>query len=398
MIYLDNAATTQVDDRVVKQMLPYFTEHFGNPESSHQAASKPLDGIRQAEQSVEWLLHTKGHGKVIFTSGGTESNNMVFRLAGGEHPLCINMITSLTEHKSVLAPARAAMRSKLFSLKPGRKGYISADDLDPSQIPAYTLVSFMHMNNETGMINEVYEIGDRLRHFSDLDVFFHVDCVQSAGCLSIDVNDMNVDLVSVSSHKIHGPKGVGCLWISDRLLNRMEDHKNIAMILGGGQQSGYRAGTMDVPGIVGFGAAARIAANDVETHSVDTDGLAQVFISELRQRCKELEILLQVRFPVSDHHSNKILSITFHKADAETVVLVASQHGLCVSNGAACNAVLSEPSYVLLNSGMSEDAARHTIRVSFSKFNTYDECRTGADILAESVNEVLALNLTDAAS
>lgn len=381
----------------MKEMLPYFTEHFGNPESSHQAASRPLDGIRSAEQSVEWLLHTKGKGKVIFTSGGTESNNMVFRLAGGDHPLCINTITSATEHKSVLEPARASRISKLFLMKPGRKGYISVDDLDPSQIPAYTLVSFMHMNNETGMVNDVYEIGDRLRAFSDLDVFFHVDCVQSAGCLPIDVNDMNADLVSVSSHKIHGPKGVGCLWVSDRLLERM-DHRNIALILGGGQQSGYRAGTMDVTGIVGFGAAASRAANDVETHSVDADGLARVFISELRERCKELEILLQVRFSTSDHHSNKILSITFPGADAETVVLVASREGLCVSNGAACNSVLSEPSYVLLNSGMSADVARNTIRVSFSKFNTYDECRAGADILAESVNEVLALNLTDAVS
>mgnify|MGYP002621407765 CR=1 FL=1 len=347
-------------------MLPYFTEYFGNPESEHAAGDKPREAIRRATEHIEWLLHSRGNGKVIFTSGGTESNNMAFRLVDGSRPLCMNIITSATEHKSVLEPAKATRNSKLRLLRPGRKGYISADDIKPEEIPAFTLVSLMHMNNETGMINEVYKIGDRLRQFSDLDVFYHIDCVQSAGVKSIDVTDMNADLVSISSHKIHGPKGVGCLWVSDRLLERMEDH-NVSMILGGGQQDGFRAGTMDVTGIVGFGAAASMAANDVEARSASVDSLARVFTDELRERCKELEILLQVHFASSEHHSNKVLSITFPGADAETVVLMASRNGLCVSNGAACNSVLSEPSYVLLNSGMSGDTARNTIRISFSK-------------------------------
>lgn len=402
MIYLDNAATTQVDERVLKTMLPYFTEHFGNPESEHCAATEPKEAIRQATEKVEWLLNSQGKGKVIFTSGGTESNNMVFRLFGGmfsrDHPLCMNIITSETEHKSVLEPAKAAVDrggSVLRMLKPGRKGYISVDDISPDEIPAFTLVSLMQVNNETGMINDTYQIGDRLRQFHDLDVFYHVDCVQSAGSEPIDVEDMSADLVSISSHKIHGPKGVGCLWVSDRLLNRM-DHHNIAMILGGGQQDGFRAGTMDVPGIVGFGEAAAYAAHYVEC-CFSVGELSDSFLQSLKTYCDKLGIRFTARF-VRDvcHHDPKILAITFPGADAETVVLMASHNGLCISNGAACNSVLSEPSYVLMNSGMSAETARNTVRVSFSRQNTYDDCDFGAKVLAETVKQVLTLNLTDA--
>lgn len=395
MIYLDNAATTQVDERVLKTMLPYFTEHFGNPESEHCAAAEPREAIKQATEKVEWLLHSKGKGKVIFTSGGTESNNMAFRLAGGEHPLCINVISSETEHKSVLEPAKAAQRARLRLIKPGRKGYVSVDDIDPNEIPAFTLVSLMCVNNETGMINDTYQIGDRLRQFSNLDVFYHVDCVQSAGSVPIDVEDMNADLVSVSSHKIHGPKGVGCLWVSDRLLDRME-HRNIAMILGGSQQDGFRAGTMNVPGIVGFGEAAAYAANYVEC-GFDIGDLSDTFLQSLQTYCDQNKVRFTAKFAHDvRHHDPKILAITFPGADAETVVLMASHNGLCISNGAACNSVLSEPSYVLMNSGMSAETARNTVRVSFSRQNTYDDCDFGAKVLAETVKQVLALNLTDA--
>lgn len=395
MIYLDNAATTRVDERVLKAMLPYFTEQFGNPESEHCAAEEPKEAIRQATEKVEWLLHSKGKGKVIFTSGGTESNNMAFRLAGGENPLCINIISSETEHKSVLEPAKAANRAKLKLLKPGRKGYISVDDVDPNEIPAFTLVSLMQVNNETGMINDTYQIGDRLRQFNDLDVFYHVDCVQSAGSVPIDVEGMNADLVSVSSHKIHGPKGVGCLWVSDRLLERMSNH-NITMIRGGGQQDGFRAGTMNVPGIVGFGEAAAYAANYVEC-CFSVEEFSETFLRALKTHCDKLGVRFTAKF-VNDvsHHDPKILAITFPEADAETVVLMASQNGLCISNGAACNSILSEPSYVLLNSGFSDRSAMNTVRVSFSRQNTYDDCENGAKVLAETVRLVLDMNLTDA--
>ena len=394
MIYLDNAATTPMDEVVLSKMIPYFMEEYGNPESVHAAAAAPADAVVHAEEQVsEFLLHADHHGKVIFTSGGTESNNMAFGLAGNLDPLCMNIITSATEHKSVLEPAKACMRSRMRVLKPGRKGYISVDDLDDDQVPAFTVVSLMYMNNETGAINDVYKIGEKLERFKDMDVFFHVDCVQAAGALGIFVNEMNVDLVSISAHKIHGPKGAGCLWVSDRVLERVGDRQSITVIKGGGQQFGFRAGTLNVPGIVGLGEAAEIAGKYVDENFASGEDtlLGAWFRNDLDHACKKRGIKYKINFDDFLHHHDKVLSITFPGADAETVVLIASQNGLCISNGAACNSVSSEPSYVLTSSGMSADRARNTVRVSFSRHNTCDDCAYGAEILADAVQEVLGL-------
>ena len=395
MIYLDNAATTQVRQEVVDEMLPYFTEHFGNPESVHAAGLAPLEAIRKAEKQVHEFIHSNGKGKIVFTSGGTESNNMVFNLCGPRRLFAMNIITSATEHKSVLEPAKSHAGTVVRLILPGRKGFVSIDDLSPNDIPAFSLISLMHMNNETGMINDVYRIGEMLKEFYDMDVFYHVDCVQSAGELPIYVDDMNVDMVSISSHKIHGPKGTGCLWLSDRILNRIEEGNSLALIRGGGQQSGLRAGTMDVPSIVGFGKACELAAN-VEDTQRKIGLLTNTFMDRLKKLCSDQKIKMKLNFARSQSHDDKILSIRFPGADAETVVMVASRNGLCISNGAACNSFSSEPSYVLTSSKIRPDDARNTVRVSFSVMNTQDEMENAATILTEAVKEVLSLNLTDA--
>lgn len=396
MIYLDNAATTQVRQEVVDEMLPYFTEHFGNPESVHKAGSAPLEAIQKAEKQVHEFIHSDGNGKIVFTSGGTESNNMVFNLCGPRRLFAMNIITSATEHKSVLEPAKSCNGTVIRLILPGRKGFVSLNDLSPNDIPAFSLVSLMHMNNETGMINDVYRIGSMLKEFSDMDVFFHVDCVQSAGELEISVNDMHADMVSISSHKIHGPKGVGCLWVSDRVLNHIGEGAYLALIKGGGQQSGLRAGTMDVPSIVGFGKACVLSQNTQDTRR-RISALADSFVGHLQSFCSQRKIKMTLNFSrASQSHDDKILSIRFPGADAETVVMVASGRGLCISNGAACNSFSSEPSYVLTNSMIKPDDARNTVRISFSCMNTAEEMEEAALILAESVSDVLSLNLTDA--
>ena len=397
MIYLDNAATTRVRHEVVEAMLPYFTEYYGNPESVHAAAEAPKRAIEKAEQQVRDLLHSYGQGKVIFTSGGTEANNMVFKMCRDPKQMVLNIITSPTEHKSVLEPAKASERATLRFLRPGKQGFVSRDMLTPMDVPTFSLVSLMHMNNETGTVNDVYKIGETMNRFADLDVFYHVDCIQSAGELPIFVHDMHVDMVSISSHKIHGPKGVGCLWVSNRLMERVVDGRNMAAIIGGGQQDGFRAGTMDVPSIVGFGKACELAA-DTQQNKIIINMLAGLFLDKLTKCCERKNIKLELNFSDEGSHDNKILSIRFDGADAETVVMVASRNGLCISNGAACNSVLSEPSYVLLNSGLSPDEARNTVRVSFSCDNTLAEVEQAAEILASSVEEVLALNLTPVVS
>ena len=393
MIYLDNAATTRTKESVVEAMLPYFTEHYGNPESVHAAADIPKRAIESAEQQVRDLLHSYGKGKIIFTSGGTESNNMVFKLCQPPKQSVLSVITSVTEHKSVLEPARACDRASLRFLRPNKDGFIPGNALTPMDIPNFALISLMHINNETGAINEVYKIGEMLKRYSDLDVFFHIDCIQSAGELPIFVNEMNADMVSISSHKIHGPKGIGCLWVSDRLIERIVDGRNLAVILGGGQQSGFRAGTMDVPSIVGFGKACEIAADTTQNKAV-INMMAKMFLELLTKHCKKRNIKMRLNFNSEAAHDNKILSIRFDGADAETVVMISSRNGLCISNGAACNSILSEPSYVLLGSGISPDDARNTVRVSFSCDNTLADIEQAAEILAESVSEVLALNST----
>lgn len=392
MIYLDNAATTRMDARVLDAMLPYMLTEYGNPESVHAAAKAPKEAVLHAEKQVHEFLHTGGKGKVIFTSGGTEANNMAFGLSGWVDPLCINIITSASEHKSVLEPAKTLQSSAantLTMLNPGKKGYISVKDFPQDELSMFTLVSFMHMNNETGAVNDIYGIGRMLRQFGDkMNIFFHVDCVQSAGELPILAEDMKADLISVSSHKIHGPKGVGCLWISDRALERIGDRQCLSLIRGGGQQSGFRAGTLNVPGIVGFGEAAEIAGRCMDHQCYR---LSQQFKTALAEECKKVSVKHRINYCNPLHHTGKILSITFPKADAETVVLIASRNGLCISAGAACNATLSEPSYVLTSCGMTPEMARRTVRVSFSRMNSQKDCEEGARILAESVSEAISL-------
>ena len=376
-------------------MLPYFTRYYGNPDSPHEAGKLARDGIEQARRQVANLIRAGDKGSVIFTSGGTESNNMAFRVLN-RHPevMGVNVITSKTEHKSVLEPAKESGASTIKFLKPGKKGYISKDDLGSDEIPAFTLVSLMYVNNETGMVNDVYDIGKAIRNVNNPNVWFHVDCVQAAGSVPIDVLEMNADMVSISAHKLHGPKGVGCLWISDRLKECMNaEDPALKLILGGSQEYGYRAGTMNVPGIVGFGKAAEIAS---EANNLIYDDLAKIFETELERHCSEMNIKYNVNNFTQDHHCNKVLSITFPLADAETIVLLASRNGLCISAGAACNSESSEPSYVLTNSGISDDLARNTVRVSFSYYNSYSDVTQGARILANAVDEVLKLNLTDA--
>ena len=390
MIYLDNAATTKILPRVWNTMQPYFTRFYGNPDSPHLLGKEAREAVEMARVSVARMIGANS-GRVIFTSGGTESNNMVFNLA--KNHMVNTVITSSTEHKSVLEPARMSGAPSIRFMKPGKKGYISADDLFPGEIPNGTLLSLMYMNNETGMINDVYRIGQRLRQYENADIFFHVDCVQAAGSARINVEEMGADMVSISSHKIHGPKGVGCLWVSDRVLERIGDPKSLSVVSGGGQEQGFRAGTLNVSGIVGFGKAAEIASG---TGFEIFDEFASHFVEELNKHCDDQSITYKVNWLSDVMHCNKVLSITFPMADAETVVLIASRNGLCISAGAACNSESSEPSYVLTNSGIKEDLARATVRVSFSRYNSYADVTQGAKILADTVSEVLRLNLTDA--
>ena len=402
MIYLDNAATTKIDKRVLAEMLPFLTEYYGNPESPHVAGRMPAQAVKIAEERVRRMLGVGQRGTLIFTSGGTESNNMVFAGMHMRHKTVI--VSSASEHKSVLKPAAYALPTYRVTLIPGKKGYISVLDFNvegrgriaTDDKEQSSLVSIMYVNNETGTKNEVEYIGNEI--YKEIqrgcDIYYHIDCVQAAGCVPItgDPRRLHADFLSVSSHKIHGPKGVGCLWVSDRVLNTSYALR-LPLIVGGGQQKDLRAGTLNVPGIVGFGKAAEIVCDSIFDDMRHFSEMYDAFVHTIHEKCKENDVKFVINYDEERHRTNKIVSVSFPGADAETVVLIASdRYGLCVSNGAACNAYLSEPSYVLLSCGLDETMARNTIRVSFSRDNTIEECVEGAKRLVDAVKEVLSLS------
>lgn len=391
MIYLDNAATTQITPAVVAAMLPYLTDSYGNAGSLYKLGRDSALAIEKARAQVAGLMGAKPE-QIIFTSGGSESNSLVF------HGLLDylsrigkkTVVVSATEHDSVLKAANALriplcrnteMNIKddfdIRFLRVDPYGEVVLDDLEEMLVSSDVgLVSVMYVNNETGAINNVREIG---RLCKEHGVLFHTDCVQAAGCHKIDVREMKCDFASISSHKIHGCKGVGALFVKD---------KNILspIIYGGTEQEyGLRGGTENVAGIVGFGVAAEIAATQqAETLSTVTYYKKRFFqkVSDTLRNNQMRDIL-----KVNGHLSNagKTLNIRFDDVDGETLVLMLDSKGICISSGSACRSHESEPSHVLRAMGLEPDEARDSVRISFSDFNSISEIDNAAETIAEVV-------------
>ncbi|ABS24850.1 IscS subfamily cysteine desulfurase [Anaeromyxobacter sp. Fw109-5] len=375
-IYMDYHATTPVDRRVLEAMLPYFAEDFGNAASkSHAFGWRAEEAVEAAREEVARLVGASAK-EIVWTSGATESDNLAVKGAAqfyqskGKH-----LVTCKTEHKAVLDSMHALERQGfevtfLDVEKDGR--------LDPARLRAALredtiLVSIMHANNETGVVHPIEEIGRITRAAG---VLFHCDAVQSAGKLPFDVEDANVDLASLSAHKMYGPKGVGALYVRRKPRVRL-----IAQMDGGGHERGFRSGTLNVPGIVGFGKAAELAR---------LEGAAEAErVLALRERLRKgLDAgldLLTVNGSLA-HRVPGNLNVSFAYVEGEALMMAIKD--VAVSSGSACTSASLEPSYVLRAMGISEDLAHSSIRFGLGRFTTEEEVDHVVRLVVEKVRKL----------
>ncbi|MBN1488976.1 MAG: cysteine desulfurase NifS [Phycisphaerae bacterium] len=373
-IYLDNNATTQPDPRVVDAMLPYLREGYANPSSLHLPGQQVRHAIEVARGQVAALLHSQAR-RIVFTSGGTESNHLAIRGVLGGRPKKRHIVTTAVEHDCVL---RLCEQLEREGYEVTRLGVDHAGRLDPDAVeaairPDTALLSIMHANNETGVIFPIAEVGEIARRHG---VPLHVDAAQSAGKIPIDIEALPVDLLSLAAHKLHGPKGVGALYVRRGLRLR-------PLLLGGRQEHDLRAGTENVPGIVGFGVAAELAVE----HLAEEDGRVRALRDRLETRILG-RIPYAQRFGDADARLPNTASIGFATLEAEAILLVMSNHGICVSSGSACSSGSLEPSHVLQAMGLEAELIHGAVRFSLSRFTTADEIDHVVAVLPELLDRL----------
>ena len=373
-VYLDYQATTPTDPRVVDAMLPYFTERFGNPHSAqHRHGSVAEHAVETARGQVAGLIGAQPN-EIIFTSGATEANNLAligalrFRRAQGRD----HLVAAATEHKCVIESARAleGEGASITFLPVRPDGLIELDRLAGAVTERTALVSIMAVNNEIGVIQPLAEIA-ALAHARG--AWFHSDAAQAAGKIPLDVEAMGIDLMSLSAHKLYGPKGIGALYVRRRPRVRLAP-----LFHGGGQERGLRSGTLPTPLCVGFGAAAVIAAAEMATESERLAGLSRRLLAGLRAALPEttLQGSAERRIPGN-------LNIAFAGIDADK--LLAALPELSLSTGSACSSAAVEPSYVMTALGLDAAAARGAVRIGLGRFTTEAEVDFAIERLVEGV-------------
>ncbi len=372
-VYFDNSATTPVLPEVFEAMQPYFSEQFGNASSIHHHGQETRAAVERARESVARLLHCRG-AEVVFTSGGTEADNLaIFGTAGaGDH-----VITSTVEHHAVLNACKHLEEEgcEVTYLPVDGRGLIDPEAVRRELRPTTRLITIMTANNETGVLQPVQEIGEIA---AEADVYFHTDAVQAAGKVPIDVNEVGCDLLAISGHKLHGPQGIGALYVHTG--TTLEP-----MLYGGRHERSRRAGTENVPGIVGLGRAAELAGQKLE----GGEGMRA-----MRDRLERL--LLQIECAgVNGAGAPRVpqtLSMHFDGIDGESLVIALDLKGLAVSTGAACSSGAIEPSHVLMAMGMSPDRARASVRFSLGQQNTMEEVEFAAGLVGETVARLRELS------
>ena len=371
MIYLDNSATTQIDEAVLEAMLPWLRGGFGNASSIYKLGRQARVAVEDARMEIASFLEAHP-AEITFTSGGTESNNSILKSCVGVSALADAVHVGATEHHAVLHPAdvlgRLATSHRLLPVD--AFGRVRLDALDTSNTPR-TLVSLMHANNETGVVNDLSAIRAAIP-----DALLHSDAIQSFGKIPLTVGALGVDFLSLSAHKIHGPKGVGAMFIRKGI-----DFK--AHQQGGGQERNRRAGTEPVALIVGFAVAARMAIREVEQRAAHMSSL----IAEARRLVTELVPNIRINTPDSGSLPN-ILNVSFRDADqldGESILQSMDMGGVAVSNGSACVSGSLQPSHVLLAMGLPSDEAKAAVRLSVSKNNTIDDVKNAVTLLSDII-------------
>ena len=380
-IYMDYAATTPVDPRVAEKMMQYLTPNgiFGNPASrSHKFGWQAEEAVDIARNQIADLIGADSR-EIVFTSGATEADNLAikgaahFNKAKGKH-----IITCKTEHKAVLDTCRQLEREgyEVTYLAPESNGILDLDKLAAAMRSGTTVVSIMHVNNETGVIQDIEKIGEMCR---ERGIVFHVDATQSVGKLPIDLSKLKVDLMSFSGHKIYGPKGIGGLYVRRKPRVRIE-----AQMHGGGHERGMRSGTLPVHQIVGMGEAYRIAREEMATE------MPRLLALKIRlwNGLKDIE---EVYLNGSLEHSvPNILNVSFAYIEGESLMMALKD--LAVSSGSACTSASLEPSYVLRALGLNDELAHSSIRFSFGRFSTEEEVDYVIKLIKDSIGKLRELS------
>ena len=378
-IYLDYSATTPVDPRVAQKMIPYLTEHFGNAASrSHAYGWESEKAVEEARGHVAALLNADPR-EIVWTSGATEGNNLAIKGAAnfykskGKH-----IITVKTEHKAVLDTVRELERQGFTAtyLDPRDDGLITIEQLQAAIRPDTVLVSVMMVNNEIGLIQPIAEIGELCRANG---IIFHCDAVQAAGKLEIDMQTLKVDLLTVTAHKVYGPKGIGALYVRRKPRIRIE-----AQVHGGGHERGLRSGTLATHQIVGMGEALRIAKLEMATDNERIRGLRDRLYAGFRD-LEEIYVngSMEKRIP----HN---LNISFNFVEGESLIMAIKD--IAVSSGSACTSASLEPSYVLRALGRSDELAHSSIRFTIGKYTTVEEIDFAIELLRRKIGKLRELS------
>jgi len=380
-IYMDNHATTPVDPRVLEAMLPYFTDKFGNAASrNHEFGWVAEEAVENARGQIARLINATPK-EIVFTSGATESTNLAIKGAAemyrekGNH-----IITQVTEHKATLDTCKRLEKygCEVTYLPVEKDGRINLDDLRRAITPKTILISIMYANNEIGVVQPIAEIGKIAK---EKGVFFHVDAVQAVGKIPVDVQKDGIDLMSISAHKIYGPKGVGALYV-----RRKNPRVQLAAIIdGGGHERGMRSGTLNVPGIVGLGKACELCQNEMENESKELRRLREKLTHSIMSRLDETFINGSM-----EHRLPHNINISFAYVEGESLLMGIND--IAVSSGSACTSATLEPSYVLKALGVGEDLAHTSIRFGIGRFNTEEEVDYVADRVVDTVTRLRELS------
>ena len=374
-IYLDNSATTKTDEEVLKAMLPYFSENYGNPSSIYKIGRENKKAVEEAREKVAKVLNCEPN-EIYFTAGGSESDNTAIRgIAYSYKNKGNHIITSKIEHPAVLETCKQLEKEGFEVTYVGvdENGIIRLDELENSIKPTTTLITIMFANNEIGTIQPVKEIGEIAKKNN---IAFHTDAVQAVGSERIDVKEMNIDSLSLSAHKFYGPKGVGALYVRKGI-------KFDKFINGGHQERNKRAGTENVPGIVGLGKAIELAYDSLEEHNKKIKELRDYYVERVKEKIPYIKINGDMQKRLVGNSN-----ISFRFIEGEGLLLNLDLKGICASSGSACTSGSLDPSHVLLAIGLPHEIAHGSLRVSIGKYNTKEEIDYTVESLVEIVGRL----------
>ncbi|HGO7844156.1 TPA: IscS subfamily cysteine desulfurase [Neisseria meningitidis] len=378
-VYLDYAATTPVDKRVAEKMIPYLTETFGNPASnSHAFGWEAEEAVEKARADIAALINADPK-EIVFTSGATESDNLAIKGAAnfyktkGKH-----LITVKTEHKAVLDTMRELERQgfEVTYLGVQENGLIDLEELKAAIRDDTILVSVMWVNNEIGVVQDIPAIGEICR---ERKIVFHVDAAQACGKVPVDVEAAKVDLLSMSGHKVYGPKGIGALYVRRKPRVRLE-----AQMHGGGHERGFRSGTLPTHQIVGMGEAFRIAKEELEQDMAHYRKLRDIFLKGI-EGIEEVYINGDL-----EHRAPNNLNVSFNFVEGESLIMAVKE--LAVSSGSACTSASLEPSYVLRALGRNDELAHSSLRITFGRMTTEEEVQFAAELIKSKIGKLRELS------